>query len=110
VHYYSYGKLTKLTPLKDTRRVANHDIKYYTNKAGQKVGVKNEILAKCKSKIPCLEIFEKYNFEEVEQLTSKLIFIKLKKDQNPFDISNELYQNSDIEFAHPNFIKKRYKR
>jgi hypothetical protein len=109
VHYFSYNKIVKLTPLKNSRTL-NSDIKYYTNEAGQKIGVKQEIILKCKDKRVCIELIKSYNFEKIEQLTSKLILVKLTKDQDIFAISNELYKNNNIEFAHPNFINKRYNR
>ncbi len=107
--YYSYGKLLKLTPIKSDRSIKG-DTTYYLNDAGQKIGVKNEIIIKCKDNSQCTKILKQYNFKQIQKLTPKLTILKLHSDQDPFSISRSLHKEENIEFAHPNFIKKRYKR
>ncbi len=109
-YYYEYGKKVQLTKLKETRELNDNNITYYQNSAGQKVGVKKEIIAKCKSLSACEAIFMKYNLTQTENLTSKIILIKLKSDADPFEVSQKLSLEDDIEFAHPNFIKRRKQR
>lgn len=109
-YYYEYGKKIQLTELKETRASNDNNITYYQNSAGQKVGVKNEIITKCKVPNQCNEIFEKYGLTQITNLTSKILLITLKAEDNPFELSQKLFLEKNIEFAHPNFIKKRQKR
>ena len=109
-YYYEYGKKVTLTELKGIRALNDSNTTYYQNSAGQKVGVKKEIIAKCKNGTSCKDIFKKYNLTQIQNLTSKIILITLNKDQDPFDISQKLYAQENIEFAHPNFVKRRKKR
>jgi hypothetical protein len=109
-YYYEYGKKVQLTQLKGLRAVSDKNITYYQNSAGQKVGVKNEIIVKCKQTTQCNEIFAKYNLSEIKNLTSKILLIKLKAGVDPFETSQKLSLEEKIEFAHPNFVKKRKRR
>jgi len=109
VYYYEYGKKVKLTKLKEQRDVTDGTF-YYKNSAGQKVGVRDEILVKCNSRTECEKTFIKYSFKNTESLSSNIFLIKLKKSDDIFEISQKLYLEKTITIAHPNFIKKRYRR
>ncbi len=109
-YYYEYGKKVELTKLKEQRVVNDQVIKYYKNSAGQKIGIKDEIIVKCKSNQECKDIFEKYNLTKVENLTQTIALIKLINGENVFVLSQKLYLEDGIITAHPNFIKKRYRR
>lgn len=109
-YYYEYGKKVKLTKLKETRVVNDQNISYYQNSAGQNIGVKNAVITKCKQLDQCTALFEKYNLTQIQNLTKKILLIKLDKGVDPFEISQKLALEDKIEFAHPNFIKKRQKR
>ncbi len=107
VYYYEYDKKVQLTKLKDSR---SSGIAYYENSAGQKIGVKNQVLVKCKSTDKCKKIFDKYNLKETENLTSSIVLINLKQNEDPFELSQKLYLEDGISIAHPNFVKKRQQR
>lgn len=109
-YYYQYGKKVQLTKLKESRVANDQNISYYQNASGQKIGVKNEILTKCKQVDQCSEIFEKYKLTKIKHLTKKILIITLDKDMDPFDTSQKLSLEEKIEFAHPNFIKRRQRR
>ncbi len=109
-YYYEYGKKVELTKIKEQRVINDQVIEYYKNSAGQKVGVKNEIVVKCSSQQECKNIFKKYNLTEVEYLTKTIALIKLLNGENVFTLSQKLYLEEGITTAHPNFVKKRYRR
>jgi hypothetical protein len=109
VFYYSHGKKIVLTELKQLRNL-DKNIKYYQNESGQKVGVTQEILTKCKKGYSCKEIFLKYNLSDITNLTSTIILITLKNGEDPFEVSQKLSLEKNIKFAHPNFIKKKKTR
>ncbi len=109
VYYYEYGKKVELIKLKEPRDV-DSEAEFYQNSAGQKIGVKNEILVKCNSKEGCEKVFIKYNLKDIETLGSDIFLIKLNDTHNLFELSRELYNEECITISHPNFMKKRYKR
>jgi hypothetical protein len=109
VYYYDHGKKVRLTKLKDKRSNIK-DIEYYKYDSGRTVGVKNEVLVKCKDLSSCEDIFKKYNLTNYKNLTSSIILITLNKEQNPFEISQKLYEEESIDISQPNFVKKRHKR
>ncbi len=109
VYYYKNGKKVELFELKYEREIGD-DTKYYQNSAGQKIGVKNEILVKCNEEIKCKKIFIKYNLDNIKTLSKSIFLITLKPTQNAFKLSRKLYLEKEITISHPNFLKKRHKR
>ena len=106
--YYEFGKKVLVTPLADSRSVDG--IKYYTKSEGKEIGVKDEIILKCKDNISCKESLEKYKFISITNLSKSLILVKIENTKDIFKISQELYNEDNIEFATPNFIKERKAR
>ncbi len=109
-YYYEYDKKVTLTKLKEQKVLGNNLVEYYQNAQGKKVGVTRDIIAKCTKIESCKEIFEKYSLKNFENLTSTLFLIKLNDGDDVFELSQKLYKEEDIVFAHPNFLKKRESR
>ena len=109
VFYYSHGEKVQLTELKQLRDT-DKSIRYYQNEAGQKMGVTQEILAKCKQATTCKELLKRYDLTHVTNLTSTIMLITLQNGEDPFEISQKLSLEDAIKFAHPNFIKKKKTR
>ncbi len=106
VYYFADGERVYLNKLKEQRAISNSLIEYYENQNGQKIGVKREILIKCKPNKSCQQIFKKYNLTNVENITSSIFLITVKKDDDIFELSQNLYLEDNITISHPNFIKK----
>lgn len=106
--YYEYGKKVMISKSYENRD--HNGIKYYENSMGQKIGVKDEIIIKCKENIPCQNGLKKYNITSVGRLSDTMYLVKVPKGKNIFTLSQKLYNDKSIEFAHPNFIKKRTRR
>ena len=70
---------------------------------------KNEVLLECIDNVNCKSILKQYNFKNISNLTSKIILIKLD-DKDALDISNILKQNTNIKYAHPNYIRTKKRR
>ncbi len=104
--YYEYGKKIEVTKLFQKRGL--NSISFYQTSNGEKVGVKNEIIVKCKDEV-CLKLFKKLNLTDIEKV-GNFYLIKLKKNQNIFKISQKLYEDNSTILAHPNFIKEIKKR
>lgn len=110
VHYFSFGKKVTLIKLKESRLIGDKQIAYYQNGAGQKLGVSQEVLAKCTDIKACEALFIKYDLKKVKNLTKSIFLISLEKGEDPFALSNKLYKEDAITFAHPNFLKPRVQR
>ncbi len=108
--YYEYGKKVVLSKLPTQRVVNGHTIQYYQTQDGNKIGVKNEVIIKCDSAVVCQNIFNKYDLNSTKKLSEKFYLISVPKNQDLFELSSKLYMEDSIEMAHPNFVKKRFKR
>jgi len=108
--YYEYGKKVYLekaptqiqrghTHLED----ATYATRYYVTKNGQKVGVNNEIIIKCKVSSCTDTIKNKYNVKSIEKIADKYYVVVLNNIDKVFSMSRDFYQESDIEISHPNF-------
>jgi hypothetical protein len=106
--YYEYGKKVMITKSYESR--GNSSIKYYQNSLGKKIGVDDKIILKCKVDRVCEESLKKYNIKEIERLSDTLYLVTIAPKEDIFKLSQELYRDESIEFAHPNFIKERKRR
>jgi len=108
--YYAYGKKIELTKVSNSRS-NNNSIEYYQKQNGNKIGVKKrELLVKCNDGIDCKIVLSAYNFDNIEKISKTIFLVKLQNGQDVFKYSQILHQNSSIDFAHPNFVKKRRRR
>ena len=75
-----------------------------------KLKYKNEVLVKCNDNIDCKKILYSYKFKNITNITKTIYLIKLDNSKDAKDISKILKNNSDIKFAHPNFIRAKKRR
>ncbi|MEA2100481.1 MAG: hypothetical protein U9P72_10155 [Campylobacterota bacterium] len=108
--YYERGKLVNLEEVRMLRDSEGSGIKYFKTKSGQKLGITDDILVKCKGGIDCLDLLNRFSLTDVSKLTDTIFIIKIKDYNTIFSLSRALYESGDVEFAHPNFIKERRKR
>ena len=106
--YYDKGVLVNLESAKESRSL-EANLKYFKTKSGKRVGVRDEILVKCKASIDCIELLKRYKQTQITQLTSTIYKVKVKTDEL-FSLSRELFESGDVEFAHPSFTKEVQKR
>ncbi len=109
-YYYAFGKKVTVTKLNESRTLNDTNITYYQTQTGHKVGVRHDIIIRCKDGVDCIPTVQKYDIVSVEKLSEKLYLINLPTDTNPFEMANNFHQEVDIVFAHPNFIKQRQSR
>ncbi len=106
--YYEYGKKVSIVKSFETR--SGSGVKFYENSLGKKIGIKDEILLQCQEDSNCSTLFTKYKISKVEKLSSKIYLIKVPEDQDIFVLSQKLYNEPSIKYAHPNFVKERTRR
>jgi len=107
--YYQNGKLVELLPAQNSRLFDNN-IQYYQTRLGTRVGIKDDILVECNKDIDCMALLKQYNFNNISNVTSTIFLITINNSDDIFKVSRELYNNQNVKFAHPNFIKKQQQR
>ncbi len=117
--YYKNGKLVELkniysfigvndSPIKHSK--SKSSIKYYKTITGKKVGVTNQLLVKCKELVNCPMLLDTFNLLNYSKLSDTIFIVTIKKGGNVFSVSRTLFESTEVEFAHPNFVKERRKR
>jgi hypothetical protein len=108
--YHAFGKKVILKPLHENRSEKGETIRWYLAPSGQRLGVKNEVIIGCNDESTCKSVLAAYPVTKTEKLSDTLYLLTLKKESDPFEIADRLYQEPCITLAHPNFIKKRQRR
>jgi len=108
--YYKNGKLVDLQEIQTFRNLDDNNVKYFKNINGQKLGITDEILVKCKDDVDCKSLLSKFSLTDVTNLTDTIYLVKIKDYDTIFSTSRELFESGDVEFAHPNFIQEKRRR
>jgi len=110
--YYKNKTKVFLTPVDENTTLSrssqrNTDILYYTTPTQKLVGVKNEIIVQTKHLESTLQ---NYGLTLVRELAKDIYLVCVDQKSKTLDLANKLYEDPDIEYAHPNFYKKVQKR
>jgi len=112
--YYQKDKKITLSPIKTIQKLQKKDfnqtINYYKKENGQIVGVTQEIIIKLKEKKAINNLIEKYPITVKEKLTNRLYVVEINSIKEIFNISQQLYRDTNVSYVHPNFIKRIDKR
>jgi len=108
-YYYEYDKKVNLTPKTSFSR-SDSNIDYYTVDNGMEVGVTNQLIVKLKDDTNLKKYLDEFNLTIVKKLAQKLYLLKVTDKKITINISNRLTEKNDVEYAHPDFIKKRINR
>lgn len=115
-YYYQKGKKVYLSPTKSKSSISRdvnssiNQINYFKTPQNVLVGVRDEILVKFKNTQNIQDIQITYSLSLVKQLSKTMFLFKVKDYLRTLDVSNSLYEESDVEFAHPNFLRSVRKR
>ena len=117
--YYIQGKekvyLKPYVPIKQLRSFNENGDKllknadYYKNSRGILLGVTKKIIIKLKSD-NIDKYANKYNLTVIKGLGSQLYLVHTPDKNQTLEISNHLSKESDVIYAHPDFIKKLIRR
>lgn len=109
VYYYKSGVKTTLYPLSQSSRgVTNID--YYENEQGRVLGVSNRIIVKMQSDTNLQNYLLEYNLTLKSSFGNSLYLLQTSDKNITIKIANLLNEKADIEYAHPDFFKKRVLR
>ena len=113
-YFYQKGKKVYITPLESVQLYSvsesssKNNIRYVKTQYNKTLGYYDEILLKTTADIET--ILKNYNLNLTKKLTSTIYLVRVKDKDMILDISNRMYEDKDIQFSHPNFMKKVDKR
>ena len=109
VYYYESGKQIYLHPLKNSFRTTKQT-DYYENEKGIVVGVTDKLLVKMVNTTKLDMLIQEFHLKIVKKISNDLFLLQTSNKKETLRIANQLYQRKDVLFAHPDFIKKHFKR
>ena len=109
--YYQKDKKVFLTPIKSTQirtfqKINATQIDYYKTPKGHTVGINKALIVKIKEEKALENLLKKYSIVVKKKLAKKLYLMEVNCTKATLDISNQLYHDDNVSYAHPNFIKK----
>lgn len=107
--YYEYDKKIELDEVTNKSRAAD-GILEYTNKDGKTIKFRNEIIVQCEKNFVCEDTLTLLGIENYTKLSDNFFLVYVQKNQDIFELSQKLYEESSIKSAHPNFVKQRVRR
>jgi len=109
--YYQKDKKVFLTPIKSTQfrtfqKTNSTQIDYYKTEKDHTVGISKEFIVKIKEEKALENLLKKYSIVLNKRLAKNLYLMEVNGTQETLDVSNQLYYDVNVTYAHPNFIKK----
>jgi len=109
--YYQKDKKVLLTSIKSTQlrtfqKINSTQIDYYKTEKGHTVGISKEFIVKIKEEKALEDLLKKYSIVVKKRLAKNLYLMETNSTQETLDVSNQLYHDVNVSYAHPNFIKK----
>jgi hypothetical protein len=109
--YYQKDKKVFLTPIKSTQlqtfqKTNSTKIDYYKTQNDKTVGINKEFIVKIKEEKALEGLLKKYSIVVKKRLAQNLYLMEINSTQETLAVSNQLYHDANVSYAHPNFIKK----
>lgn len=109
LYYYKNGVKELLYPLSSVTRASNK-IDYYENEKGNRLGVSNKIIIKMTNSTNLQSYLLDYSLTLEKSLGDNLYLLQTEDKTKTIDLANKLHEKVDVEYAHPDFFKKRILR
>ena len=108
--YYSNGKKHELKAEKNIRAATENSLILFKTNFGTTVGVDNRLIVSFKD-INIKKIIEqKYNLTLIKSLNDSLFLYKIEDMKKTIEISNKIYEEEGVKFAHPDFHREKRAR
>ena len=107
--YYQKDKKVFLTSIKSVetfQKISSTKIDYYKTQEGHTVGISKEFIVKLKEEQALQNLIKKYSISLKKRLAKNLYLMEVNSTKETLIVTNELYHDSNVSYAHPNFIKK----
>lgn len=108
-YYYNNSKKIHLE-LKPSHIRSNQTTDYYQNERGIVLGVTNKLILKLKNSKNLENYLQEYNLIMEKSLGENLYLLKVSNKHLTIETSNRLTEKEDVEYAHPDFIKRKRKK
>ena len=113
-YYYKNNQKQSLTPINVVNTKSLSKVKstmdYYENENGIVLGVSDKLILKLNNEDNLQVYLDEFNITLKKILSKNLYLLKVEDKKSTIDISNRLRQKDDVEYAHPDFTKKRVRR
>ena len=113
-YYYKNNQKQSLTPINVVNTKSLSKVKstmdYYQNDNGIILGVSDKLIIKLSDEVSLQTYLDEFNITIEKTLSKNLYLLKVENKKLTIDISNILSQKDDVEYAHPDFTKKRVRR
>ncbi len=88
---------------------SDSDIDYYKDEKGNILGVSNKIIIKIKESEAIENIID-FQFIDLKNLGKNLYLLEIEDKSKTIDLANELNENELVEYAYPDFIRRKFGR
>ncbi|MCJ8326400.1 MAG: hypothetical protein MJK08_04790 [Campylobacterales bacterium] len=110
-YYYKNNQKVLLNSVnKITTRTLNYDLDYYKNKDGIILAVNNRLILKLKTNSNLDFYLNEFNMRKIKKISFNTYLLEVKDKSLTLKTSSLLSLKNDVEYSHPDFIKRRYKR
>lgn len=115
-YYYNNSEKVYLIPItiesvsRSAALIIEKKIVYYTTSTNNIVGVSNRVIVKFSSLKNYDEMIRRYNLTMIKKMYQNVYLFEVEDNLKILDITNGLYRENDIVYAHPNFVKSVRKR
>jgi hypothetical protein len=110
IYYYQNNSQKYLAAVIDSINRNNSKINYYLTGKNKLLGVTDKLIIKLKSEIYIQQYLDEYDLIIVKKITKNTFLLQTKNKDLTLKIANQLHEKQDVEYAHPDFIKKRVER
>ena len=105
-YYYAFDKKVFLTPLSSSSSQKFTQKRYYKTAKNLIVSVEDTMIVKLKKETSLASVLKKYHLTLEQKLTSTLYLLKTPNISKLLTLTNVIYKDKMIMYAHPNFTKK----
>lgn len=109
-YYYQNNNQKYITPAFNVANRSNPKIDYYLTDNNQLIGVSNKLIIKLNDNTSIQKYLDEYGLILVKKITENTFLLQTSNKNLTLEIANRLHEKQDVEYAHPDFIKRRIKR
>ena len=110
-YYYKNNKKVNITPaITSALSRSGSSTDYYKNDKGIVFGVTDKLIVKLNDARNLEKYLKEFDLKMEKTLSKNTYLLKTKNKSLTIDISNRLNEKEDVQYSHPDFLKKRMKR
>ena len=103
---YFYENKKRIELKKDYSKGSTSKIKYFKNRKGESIAVKNQILIKLKAVAVITAIIQEFDLNIIKKINNNKFILEVKNIDEVFWKSNEINRRTAVSYAYPIYINK----